>query len=93
MAVPELVVAQLSAALGPAEPDPEIQHLLRSSAGPNLGVDFLPGALPFTSAALAATKPGEAADIVWLDALATNVDRTARNPNLLGSRGHRRRPG
>jgi hypothetical protein len=81
--VPELVLLELPGALAGAEPDPEIQDLLAASAGRNLGVDFLPGALPFTPAARAAVAPAFAADIVWLDALTTNVDRTPRNPNLL----------
>src|SRR3954470_18073913 len=82
-AVPELTLVELDAALGAAEPDPEIQDLLRASAGLNLGVDFLPGALPFGPAAGPAPEPEPAADIVWLDALVTNVDRTARNTNML----------
>jgi hypothetical protein len=81
--VPELVTLALRAELARAEPDPEIQDLLRASAGVNLGVDFLPGALPFTPAAVADINPELAADVVWLDALTTNVDRTPRNPNLL----------
>ena len=81
--VPELVTLGLRAELARAEPDPEIQDLLRASAGVNLGVDFLPGALPFTPAAVADIDPELAADVVWLDALTTNVDRTPRNPNLL----------
>ena len=69
--------------LGAAEPDPEIQELIAGSAGVNLGVDFLPGSLPYTAAG--DFQPGAelAAEIVWLDALCTNVDRTARNPNML----------
>ena len=66
-------------------PDPEIQELINASAGINLGVDFLPGSLPYDP-----TDPPDAdlaADVVWLDALITNVDRTPRNPNLL--RWHR----
>jgi hypothetical protein len=81
--VPELVVIDLDPAIGRAEPDPEIQDLLLSSGGLNLGVDFLPGALPFSPAAGPAPGADLAADVVWLDALATNVDRTAQNPNLL----------
>ncbi len=81
--VPELVGVEIDARLGAAEPDPEIQELIEASGGLNLGVDFLPAALPYTPAG--AWQPGAelAADIVWLDALATNVDRTPRNPNLL----------
>ncbi len=81
--VPELVVVELDPALGAAEPDPEIQDLIVGSAGANLGVDFLPGALPYSPAGPWTPAPELAADIVWLDALLTNVDRTPRNPNLL----------
>ena len=81
--VPDLVLAELDPALPRAEPDQEIQDLLTASAGINLGVDFLPGALAFTPAATHAIDPAFAADVVWLDALVTNVDRTPRNPNLL----------
>jgi hypothetical protein len=81
--VPELVLIELDPAIGRAEPDPEIQDLLLASGGLNLGVDFLPGALPFSPAAGPPPSPDLAAEIVWLDALATNVDRTAQNPNLL----------
>jgi hypothetical protein len=83
LAVPELALVELDPTLARAEPDPEIQDLLAASAGLNLGVDFLPGALPFSPAAGPAPDPGLAADIVWFDALVTNVDRTARNTNLL----------
>ena len=81
--VPELVLLELDATIGRAEPDPEIQDLLLASDGLNLGVDFLPGALPFSPAAGPGPEPNFAADVVWLDALATNVDRTPQNPNLL----------
>ena len=85
-AMPELVRLELDPVLGHAEPDPEIQELIDASAGENLGVDFLPGALPYT-AAVDAVDPGWAAELVWLDALITNVDRTPRNPNLLSWHG------
>jgi hypothetical protein len=81
--VPELVGVEIDPRLGAAEPDPEIQDLISASAGLNLGVDFLPGALPYTAAGPWQPDAEPAAEIVWLDALATNVDRTARNPNLL----------
>jgi hypothetical protein len=79
--VPELVFVEVDPQLAGAEPDPEIQDLLDASAGVNLGMDFLPGALPFSPA-----RPPDgdlAADVVWFDALVLNVDRTPRNPNLL----------
>jgi hypothetical protein len=83
LAVPELAFVELDPALGRAEPDPEIQDLLLASPGTNLGVDFLPGALPYSPAAGRPADPELAADVVWLDALLTNVDRTPQNPNLL----------
>ena len=79
--VPEIVFAELDPVLARAEPDPEIQELIEASGGLNLASDFLPGALPFTAAA--GIEPDRAADVVWFDALVTNVDRTPRNPNLL----------
>ncbi len=81
--VPELVVVELAPELAAAEPDPEIQELLAASAGANAGMDFLPGSLPFLPGAGPPIDPAFAADVVWFDALATNVDRTHRNPNLL----------
>jgi hypothetical protein len=81
--VPELVLVELDPVIGRAEPDPEIQDLLLASGGTNLGVDFLPGARPFSPAAGPPPDPELAAAVVWLDALVTNVDRTPQNPNLL----------
>ena len=83
LVVPEIVVIEVDPALGAAEPDPEIQDLINASSGPNVGLDFLPGSLPYTPAAGLQPAPGTAAEVVWLDALVTNVDRTPRNPNLL----------
>ncbi len=81
--VPELVVLELGDAIGRAEPDPEIQELLVGSVGENIGLDFLPAALPYAVHAGHVVSPEEAAAVVWLDLLTTNVDRTPRNPNLL----------
>ncbi len=81
--VPDLVTMEVEAALARAEPDPEIQDLIAASTGLNLGVDFLPESLPYSPATGWTPAPELAAEIVWLDALVTNVDRTARNPNLL----------
>ena len=83
LTVPEIVLVDLDAALAPAEPDQEIQDLLRASIGVNAGLDFLPGALAFDPGAPPPVDPAVAASVVWLDALVTNVDRTPRNPNLL----------
>jgi hypothetical protein len=81
--VPEIVFMELDPQLGAAEPDPEIQELIAASGGRNVGLDFLPGSLTYNPAAGPPLDPELAADIVWLDALATNVDRSPQNPNLL----------
>lgn len=81
--VPELVAIDIPVAFAPGEPDDEIRDLLAKSVGSNLGLDFLPGALPFDTARGSGITPELAADIVWFDALIANVDRTARNPNML----------
>ena len=84
--VPDLVAVEIDPNLGNAEPDEEIHDLVRASGGLNLGLDFLPGALAYNRAVPNddATMPADgAADVVWLDALVTNPDRTAQNPNLL----------
>jgi len=80
--VPELVFAELDEAFGRTEPDEEIQDLLRASEGLNLGVHFLSGAITYDPA-VSKIDAALASTIVWLDAFLTNVDRTARNTNML----------
>jgi HipA-like protein len=82
LAVPEVVLVEVDAALGRKEEDPEIRDLLRASVGLNLGLDYLPGAATFDPAA-DRVDADLASSAVWFDAFVTNVDRTARNPNLL----------
>ncbi|MGI5424437.1 HipA family kinase [Streptomyces sp. CA-179760] len=84
--VPGLVTVELDPELGLGEPDQEVQNLLRSSGGTNLGMDFLSGALGFDPLAFWVGSE-EAGRIVWFDALVNNVDRSWRNPNLLMWRG------
>ena len=81
--VPRPAIIELADGFGNAEPDPEIQDILRGSVGENFGLAFLSGALAFDPSADRDIAPDLAADIVWLDALVTNVDRSARNTNLL----------
>lgn len=80
--VPEIVFAQLDEAFGRTEPDEEIQDLLRASTGLNLALHYLSGAITFDPAV---TRPDAelASQVVWLDCLLTNVDRTAKNTNML----------
>lgn len=84
--VPRLVAIGLDPVLGLGEPDEQVQELLRSSGGTNLGMDFLSGALGFDPLAFPVDAE-EAGRIVWFDALVNNVDRSWRNPNLLRWRG------
>jgi HipA-like kinase len=82
LTVPDLVGVHLDPALADGEPDQEIQDLLRASAGLNLGVDFLSGAVDFDASA--GTVDGALAGrIIWFDALTGNADRSWRNPNML----------
>lgn len=81
--VPEIVFVEFDQALGKGEPDWELQELLERSTGLNLGLDYLPGALPFDPLVKPPPDPDLAARIVWFDAFVTNVDRTPRNTNML----------
>ena len=80
--VPEIVLAELDPELARTEPDPEIQDLLRASGGLNVALDYLPGSVNFDPAA-DQVDADTASRIVWFDALVGNVDRSARNTNLL----------
>jgi hypothetical protein len=80
--VPEIVFMELDADLARTEADPEIQDLIRASVGLNLALDFLPSALAYDPLVW---QPDAmlASRIVWFDAFVMNVDRTARNTNML----------
>jgi hypothetical protein len=80
--VPEIVFATLDEAFGRTEGDEEIQDLLKASVGLNLGLHYLSGAITYDPAV---TELDEklASQIVWLDSLLLNVDRTVRNTNML----------
>lgn len=80
--MPELVFCELDEAFGRTEPDEEIQDLLKASVGQNLALHFLAGASTFDPL-VTTVAPYPASLIVWLDCLTLNVDRTARNTNLL----------
>ena len=80
--IPELVLLELDPELARNEPDSEIQELLQASSGLNLGLDYLPGAMNFDPL-VDLPAPALASEIVWFDSLVTNVDRSARNTNLM----------
>lgn len=81
--VPEIVFIEVDPALGRNEPDFEVRDLLLASPGLNLGLDYLPGALPYSVAAPFPVDAELASRIVWFDAYVTNIDRTPRNTNML----------
>ena len=80
--VPRLVTVDVAPELAVGEPDVEVQELLQRSAGRNLGMDYLPGALDFEAGA-DGVGPALAGRVLWFDALVGNVDRSWRNPNML----------
>ena len=80
--VPEIVFLNLDEAFGQTEADEEIQDLLQWSRGLNMGLHFLSGSLTFDP--VVHTVDGKtASQVVWLDALLTNIDRTIKNTNML----------
>ena len=80
--IPEIVTMEVDPDLARTEPDAEIQQLIRASGGLNLALDYLPGSVTFDPIA---DQPDAAlaSAIVWFDAFVSNVDRTARNANML----------
>ncbi len=80
--VPELVFANLASDFGRTEPDEEIQDLLKASTGLNLALHYLQGSITFDPV-VNEVDAKLASQIVWLDALVMNVDRTVRNTNML----------
>jgi hypothetical protein len=80
--VPEIVFANLDPAFGRTEPDEEIQDLLKASAGLNLALHYLSGAITFDPV-INKIDEEVASKIVWFDCFVTNVDRTVRNTNML----------
>jgi hypothetical protein len=81
--MPALALIEIDPALGRSEPHQEIRELLLASAGMNLAMAFLPGAIGYDVAARVPVAGDFASAVVALDVFAANVDRTARNPNLL----------
>lgn len=80
--VPEIVFMNLDDSFGRSEPDEEIQDLLKFSVGLNLGLHYLPGSITYDPV-VSEADPLSASKVVLLDSLITNIDRTARNTNLL----------
>jgi hypothetical protein len=80
--VPELVFMNLDASFSKTEPDEEIQDLLKFSVGLNLGLHFLSSAITYDPL-VSSVDAGTASKVVLLDSLISNIDRTAKNTNLL----------
>ncbi len=80
--VPELVFMHLNDSFGKAEGDEEIQDLLKFSVGLNLGLHYLAGAITFDPL-VSVADPLSSSKVVLLDSIISNIDRTAKNTNLL----------
>ena len=85
--IAELIAGELGRKLGLPVPQLALIEidplLLRASAGLNVAMDYLPGALNWEPALAPPPDAELAAKVVWFDALISNVDRTVRNPNML----------
>src|SRR5438045_3455102 len=66
--VPEIVFVDLDPTIGRSEPDPEIQELIRASAGLNLALDYLPGSVGYDPLCTQ-VDIDLASAVVWFDAL------------------------
>lgn len=102
--IAEVIVAEIARTLGlnvPAwcivdiplgvpsdDPNDELRDLLDRSAGENIGFELLEGARDVQAGEAPSLDAGFAARVLWLDTLVQNVDRTARNPNLMVRRGN-----
>ena len=80
--VPELVFMNLDDSFSKTEPDEEIQDLLKFSVGLNLGLHFLSSAITYDPL-VSTTDSLTASKVVLLDSIISNIDRTAKNTNLL----------
>jgi hypothetical protein len=97
--IAEIIVAELASALGLPVPErtlitldehtpsddrnDELAGLLERSVGLNLGFRFLDAARDIRLDQLELVEPDVAAQIMWLDALVLNHDRSAQNPNIM----------
>ena len=80
--VPELVFLDLGDSFSRTEPDEEIQDLLRFSVGLNLGLHYLSGSITYDPLVPVGDEL-TVSKVVLLDSMINNIDRTARNTNLL----------
>lgn len=81
--IPAMSLLHLDPRLGRSEPNPDIQDLLRASSGLNLGHRYLSGSFAYNALIKPPLDADLASRILWFDAYVTNVDRTARNVNML----------
>ena len=80
IAIPDLALVDVHPEIGRREPDEEVQELVTASAGLNLGIDFLPGAVGYDRSFSVPRE--EAARVLWLDGFVANVDRGAQHQSV-----------
>lgn len=61
----------------------ELADLLQASVGDNLGFHYLPAARPYQPSDLGRVTRDFASQVLWLDWLVLNPDRSPANPNIL----------
>ncbi len=83
LSVPRRVRIEIIEGIDSLDRHEELRDLLRRSVGTNLGFQLLEGAKDLSAEDSLRLDPGLRAQILWLDSLVMNVDRTRRNPNLM----------
>jgi hypothetical protein len=81
--VPRRTLVEMSSETPSLDRNDELADLLRMSHGVNVGFELLAGARDLKVTELDRVSGDLAAQIVWLDGLVMNPDRTPRNPNLM----------
>ena len=81
--VPSRVLVSITADTVSEEREDEFLDLFMASYGINLGFQYLQGARDIRPHEIEAVDEDFACQVLWLDALVMNMDRTLRNPNLM----------
>lgn len=87
LVVPQCCIIELAHGVACDDPNDELRDLLDRSSGANVGFELLDGARDVQAAEAARIDPAFAARVLWLDVFTQNVDRTARNTNIMVRRG------
>jgi hypothetical protein len=81
--VPCQALISIDAAIPSEDREDELLELLTASSGISLGLQYLHGARDIGRDDIEAIDEDLACQVLWLDSLVMNVDRTVDNPNLM----------